>query len=111
MDLQDDPYVVAEQELRDISGLIEETARKLQGLKQRSSVSIVRNFSTRFPYIFSLYFHVGLSEMTKMRLNVAMNLLAFQLGVISLKCKKGHEILAKPTSSCYRFLYWGPGVA
>jgi len=31
---------VAEQELRDISGLIEQTARKLQGLQKRGSVSV-----------------------------------------------------------------------
>jgi len=48
VDLQDDPYVVAEQELRDISGLIEETARKLQGLKQRGSVSIQADESLSF---------------------------------------------------------------
>jgi len=48
VDLQDDPYIVAEQELRDISGLIEETARKLQGLKQRGSVSIQADESLSF---------------------------------------------------------------
>jgi len=48
VDLQDDPYIVAEQELRDISGLIEQTARKLQGLKQRGSVSVQADESLSF---------------------------------------------------------------